>query len=346
MTNSKLLNIDQSIINKILIIQTAFIGDVILVTPLINAVYKLFPDAKIDVMVTPQTSNILDNNPKINSLILFDKKKNKFGSFFEVLKKIKFNKYDISFSPHSSITTAFLMYFGNIPIRVGFDRWVARYLLTVKIPHLENVHKIQKNLFLLSKFSDKKFSMQTELFPSNKMIKKAENILADLRKSTKNIISIAPGSNWFTKRWPEVYYKDLVEKLSDLNYGIVFIGSKKEKELCEEIKLRNNSINLAGQLSLLESAAVIKLCDLMICNDSGALHLADAMQTDVLAFFGPTVKSIGYYPFRESDKVLEVDLECRPCSSHGTNACPLGHHNCMKFIKPDLVVNAVNTKLL
>jgi heptosyltransferase-2 len=167
----------------------------------------------------------------------------------------------------------------------------------------------------------------------------------DLKKSTGKIIAIAPGSNWFTKRWPEKYYEDLVKTLSESNYGIVFIGSNEERELCEKIKPLQKSINIAGELSLLESAAVVKLCDLMICNDSGALHLADAMQTDVLAFFGPTVKSIGYYPFRDNDKVLEVDLDCRPCSSHGTNTCPLGHHNCMKFIEPDFVIKEVNAKL-
>ncbi len=345
MKSYKSLNIDKSKIKNILIVQTAFIGDVILITPLINAVNKLFPNSTIDVMVTPQTSNILYNNPQINSLIIFDKKKNKLGSFLKVLRQIKSNNYDISFSPHSSITTALLMYFGKIPIRVGFDRWLARYLLSLKIPHLENVHKVKKNLFLLSQFSDEKFSMQTELFPSAEMIKKAENLVSDFKESTKKLIAIAPGSNWFTKRWPGNYYKELVIKLAELGYGIIFIGSKEERDLCEEIKSKKNSINLAGELSLLESAAVIKLCDLMICNDSGALHLADAMQTDVFAFFGPTIKSIGYYPFRENDKVLEVDLDCRPCSSHGTNVCPLGHHNCMQFIKPDFVVNEVKARL-
>ncbi|MCB0751260.1 MAG: glycosyltransferase family 9 protein, partial [Ignavibacteriae bacterium] len=97
----------------------------------------------------------------------------------------------------------------------------------------------------------------------------------------------------------------------------------------------------AGKLSLLESVAVVELCDIMICNDSGALHIADAVKTDVISFFGPTVKSIGYFPYRENDKVLEVELDCRPCSSHGTNKCPLEHHNCMKMIEPDFVVQEV-----
>lgn len=332
-------------IKRILVIQTAFIGDVILITPLIAAIKKIFSQSLIDVLVIPQTANLLANNPKINSVLVFDKRNNKFVEFFKTLKILKENKYDLAISPHSSLTTALLIYFSGIPIRVGFARWISQILLTHKLPHLKNTLKIKKNLFLLSPFSNEEFSIQTELFPSAKMNEKAENILLELKTKCKKIIAVAPGSNWFTKRWPKEHFEQLVKKLSDLNYGIIFIGSKEERDLCEEINPHKNYVNLAGELSLLESAAVISFCNLMICNDSGALHIADAMQTDVFAFFGPTVKSIGYFPFRENDKVFEVDLDCRPCSSHGTNACPLGHHNCMKFIKADFVVSAVQNKL-
>ena len=341
------MKIDPKIKNSaqnILIIQTAFIGDVILITPLIAAVNKLFPKAKIDVMVIPDTSGILENNPRVNNIIKFDKRKNKFFSFLKTLKTLKNNKYDIALTPHSSMTTAFLMFLAKIKIRVGFARWAARNLLTHKIPHLKNVHKIEKNLYLISPFTDEKFSIQTELFPTTEMQNKAADIISTFDKSVIKIIAIAPGSNWFTKKWPKEYYERLVDKLSNKNFGIIFIGSKQEQQLCEDIKPEKNSINLAGGLSLLESAAVIKLCNLMICNDSGALHLANAMQTDVMAFFGPTVKKIGYYPFRENDKVLEVDLDCRPCSSHGTNTCPLEHHNCMYLIEPDFVASEVLRK--
>ncbi|MCB9218471.1 MAG: lipopolysaccharide heptosyltransferase II [Ignavibacteriales bacterium] len=337
----KNVNDDLKNIKKILVVQTAFIGDVILVTPLLRALNDLFPNSQIDIMVTPQTSNILNNNPNINSIIIFDKKKNKLKASLKVLRQLKLIKYDIVFTPHSSITTAILIFLAGIPIRVGFDRWSARWLLTHKVKHLANVHKIKKILNLLSPFTDREYSMQTELFPTKEMIENALSIVGDLKLNSKKLIALAPGSNWFTKRWPKEYYKQLAEKLNKLNFGLIFIGSKDEENLCEEIKPDEKSINLAGKLSLLESAAVVELCDIMICNDSGALHIADAVKTDVISFFGPTVKSIGYFPYRENDKVLEVELDCRPCSSHGTNKCPLEHHNCMKMIEPDFVVQEV-----
>lgn len=331
-------------IDKILIIQTAFIGDVILITPLVRETKLLFPDAKIDVMVIPQTSNILENNPHINSIILFDKRENKLKSFLKTLKIIRANKYTLALSPHSSFTTALLIWLGNIDIRVGFARWSAQYFLTHRIPHLRNTFKIKKNLHLLSIFSDKEYNIQTEMFPSDEMNSNAKKLLAPLKSNTKKIIAVAPGSNWFTKRWPLEYYKTFVENLNKLNFGVVFIGSKEERSICEEIKPISNYVNTAGELSLLQSAAVISKCDLIVCNDSGAMHIGNAVKTDVFVFFGPTVEKIGYFPIRESDKVFQIDLDCRPCSSHGTAKCPLEHFNCMKQIQPEMVLNEITNK--
>ncbi|MDA3861019.1 MAG: glycosyltransferase family 9 protein, partial [Melioribacteraceae bacterium] len=139
-------------------------------------------------------------------------------------------------------------------------------------------------------------------------------------------------------------YKLLAEKLIESNFGVILIGSKDEKDICQEVLPSKNGINLAGELSLLESAAVIKNCGLMICNDSGALHIANAMQTDVFAFFGPTIQSIGYFPYRKNDFVFEREMECRPCGSHGGKSCHLKHHECMKMIYPDEVLKNILEK--
>jgi heptosyltransferase-2 len=344
LTKNKITSEERNSFKKILVIQTAFIGDVILVTPLINAMKREFPTALIDMMLIPQTANLLQNNPNINSLLIFNKKKNKVISFFKILKKIYSSKYDIAFLPHSSLTTSVIVYLARIPVRIGFDRWISKRLLTIRVLHIKNIFKIEKYLNLLSPFSERKYPIQTELFPTIEMEENARVILSSFNLNTRKKIIIAPGSIWFTKRWPKEYYSKLANNLIESGFGIIFIGSKEEESLCENISPKKNSINLAGKLSLLESAALIKQCDLAICNDSGALHIANAMKTDVIAFFGPTVKRIGYFPFRENDKVMEIDLDCRPCGSHGPNKCPLGHHNCMKLIEPDFVLNEVLNK--
>jgi heptosyltransferase-2 len=328
--------------SKILIVQTAFIGDVIIITPLIKAVKELYPTSLIDVMVIPQTAGVLDNNPNINEIVLFDKRKNKLFSFLKTLQILKTNRYDIAISPHSSVTTALLLKFAKIPMRIGFDRWSAAKYLTHKVPHPDGIHKTKKNLTLLSVLSDKEFANQTELFPSPEMEKKADDLLKKLRDDSKQIIAIAPGSVWNTKKWPTEYYNQLANQLSENNFGVVLIGSKDEKNICDEVLPVKNGINLADKLSLLESAAVISKCDLMICNDSGALHISNAVKTDLFAFFGPTVQTIGYFPFRENDFVFELEMDCRPCGSHGGKECPLKHHNCMKMILPKEVLKRTN----
>ncbi len=332
--------------NRIIIVQTAFIGDVIIITPLIKATKELYPNALLDVMVIPQTAGVLENNPNINKIILFNKRKNKIVSFIKTLLLLRKNRYDIAITPHSSVTTALLLKYAKIKVRIGYNRWSAAKHLTHKVPHPDGIHKTVKNLSLLSVLTEKTFSNQTELFPTNVMQKKADDLLLKLKTNTQNIIAIAPGSVWFTKKWPTEYYKKLANHLVKNNFGIILIGSKDEIEICNEVLPSKNGINLAGKLSLLESAAVIKKCNLMICNDSGALHIANAMETDVFAFFGPTIQSIGYFPFRKNDFVFEREMECRPCGSHGGKSCHLKHHECMKLITPEEVLKKTLSKFV
>jgi len=333
---------------NILIVQTAFIGDVILITPLIRAVAELYPQAKIDVMVVSEAAILIKNNPYVKDVIVDEKRKNVLLSTLQLIKQIKRKHYDLVISPHSSFRTHLILYLSKIPERIGFNRGSAKWMLTKRIEHPVGPHKIVKNLGLLKPLSDREFDLQTELFPSDKDKQKAEILLQPL--SGKTIIAVAPGSIWQTKCWLLKSYITLCNKLIDSSYGIVLIGGESDKLLCAEIedaiqKDNANLINLAGVTNLLESAAVIKKCSLMICNDSGAMHIANAMQIRVFAFFGPTVQRFGYYPYRHGDRVFEVDLECRPCGSHGSKKCPQKHHNCMQKIEVEPVFAAVKSTL-
>lgn len=335
-----------SMSKRILIVQTAFIGDVILITPLIRATRMLYPDSTIDVLVVPAAAKLLQNNPWLNQVIAYPKRQNALLSMWQMLRTLRGNRYDLAISPHSSARTHILLALSAIPVRIGFDRGPAPFLLTAKIKHPNNMHKIEKNLALLKLLSPKDFSMQTELFPSAADLAMANSLCQQFGKKT--IIAIAPGSIWATKCWPIESYISLCHKLLALDMALVLIGGDTDRAKCEQIEqasLATNPqaalLNLAGRTSLLESAAVIAKCRIMICNDSGALHIANAMQTRVMAFFGPTVPAIGYYPYREGDIVFQTELDCRPCGSHGSMKCPLGHHNCMNYIFPEQVYQAV-----
>ncbi len=325
---------------KILVIQTAFIGDLIMTTPIFRALREVFPKAQIDVLVIPQSSIILKYNPYIDKIYTFDKKSGvvrKIFSFFHIIQRFRKEKYDIGISVQSSYTSAFILLFAGIGRRIGYRRLL---FASDKVLLPKGLHNRLRVLKLLEPLSKKSFSDSTEIFLSEAEVLKAKEII-DKYSNPNNIkIAIAPGSVWETKKWPWEYYAELAKLLLSDNIDVFLIGSKQENELCEKIISHSqnpNTFNLAGKLNLLESTALISEMDLLVCNDSSPLHIANAVGTDVFAFFGPTVQRFGCFPYRPNDKMLEVTLDCRPCSKHGGHRCPLGHHNCMELIKPEYV---------
>ncbi|MFA7056426.1 MAG: glycosyltransferase family 9 protein [Candidatus Cloacimonadales bacterium] len=338
-------------IKRILIVQTAFIGDVILITPLIRETHKLFPNCPIDVLVARGNQSILLNNPHINKILTIDKKSNL--GYFKCLKELIKNKYSVALTPHRSARTLTLLLLAGIKVRIGFNSDIYRRLLNYRCKHPQNVHKAEKNLGLLTPFISKGYAEFKDYVPKKGAIKLnweselffSETDLACSKRYLKPGINlaIAPGSIWNTKRWSAKNYSVLVKLLADQGFNLIFIGSKAEKDLAAKIMQDAGVIatNSCGELSILGSAALISQCQALICNDSGALHIANAVDTQVFAFFGPTVKKFGYYPYRKHDHLFEIELECRPCGMHGHRQCPLGHHNCMEMIKPQEVFNKI-----
>ncbi len=325
---------------NILVLQTAFLGDVILSTPLIRSLKQLFPDSNLDILMIPETGIIVRENPYVKEIISFHKKQlfKKIVSFISLIFKIRQKKYDLAVSIQSSLTSSFLLLFGGVPERLGFTR---QKFLTLSVPHTKGLHKIQKILRLLEPLTNEKFELQTEIFWTEEEERKSNQILEKYNNQYQHIIGIAPGSIWNTKRWIKEYYVELIELLEKENIKILLIGGKDDYELCNQIKNYSNATNVAGSLTILESTALVDKLDLLITNDSAPLHIANAVRTDVIAIFGPTVKDFGFYPFRENDKVIEIELDCRPCGFHGGKKCPLEHHNCMKLITPKIVFTEV-----
>jgi heptosyltransferase-2 len=188
------------------------------------------------------------------------------------------------------------------------------------------------------------------LYPDEKNYQKVERVLTGVNPATTRLVVIAPGSVWYTKRWPLERYALLTERLVVNGYTVFLSGSGDEKGINEYILHRvlkkypdkSGFIHCtAGKFDLLDTAALISKVGLVICNDSGTLHIANAMKTPVFAFFGPTVKDIGYFPFGEQDHVFEVDVPCRPCGSHGGRKCSKGHFDCMMKIEVDTVLDRV-----
>ena len=329
--------------NRILIIQTAFLGDVILATPLASELARQFPNALIDVMAIPIGSEVWKNNPNVRNTIIYDKNYRDKGVFglWKIIKRIKLERYDWIISPHRSLRSAIISYFSGAVKRTTFDKSSGANLFYTDQVVYRAIHEIERNLSLIQEdYSKDKIP---EIYPDKNEIKKVENILMDHR-TDNSYIAMAPGSVWNTKRWPENKFLAVCHILADDDIQVVLIGGKSDKDLCERISQNStNCIDLSDQLNIRESYEVIKKSKCLVTNDSAPLHLGSAARTPTVAIFGATVPEFGFGPYgNEKSVVLGANgLDCRPCGIHGGKSCPIKTFDCMLHITPYQVVEKI-----
>lgn len=331
---------------RILIVQTAFLGDVILSTPLIRALRELFPDSFISFLLIPETESVLNNNPYLDQVLVYDKRKNRgVGGFLNILGETKSHRFDLAVIPHRSLRSALLVYLAGVPQRIGFDSSAGSFLFTRKVAYQPDIHEVGRNLSLISEFGLSSIDRSPELFPSPNDL---SYVRAQLVKSgigeEDEIVAAAPGSVWATKRWlPERFAEvsDLLMRKSGMK--VVLLGSEDDRVLCQEIadRMREKAAVLAGKLSVLQTAALVSFCRVVLSNDSAPVHIASAMKKPVVAIFGSTVPEFGFAPYGVDHVIAQKRLDCRPCGTHGKTRCPKDHFKCMKEITTSQVFEAV-----
>lgn len=317
---------------RFLIIQTAFLGDVILMTPVISELKRIYPDAQIDVVVRKGNESLLANNPKINRLIVWDKNKGKYKELWKTIKSIRTVHYDESFTLQRYTSAGIMTMFTRAKQKIGFESNSMAWQYKKKLPHSLTAgnHEVERNLSLIAHHGAKTL-VRPELYPSQEDFDKVQ----PYKSIQENYFCIAPASVWFTKMLPAYKWVEIIKHR--VEKGEVFLlGGPGDVELCEEIKSNfpEKVHNLAGKLSLLESAALMKDATMNYVNDSGPLHIASAMNAPMRAFFLSTVPLFGFGPLSDDSKVIEtkLDLACRPCGFHGHKACPEGHFKCAHSI--------------
>lgn len=312
---------------KILIIQTAFLGDVVLATPLASELNRIFPTAQLDFLVRKGNESLLKNHPQIHQVFTFNKKEGKLKSLLKTIRTIRNEKYDTVINLQRFTTSGLITLCSGATVKIGFDKNPLAFGYTKKINHaLESgKHEIERNLACIEYLGGKSF-VAPKLYPSD-----ADFELVNAF-TTESFVCLAPASIWFTKQLPVEKWIELGKRKSETEI-VYLIGGPTDFELCEEIRLKigNDRIqNLAGKLSLLQSAALIKLAKRTYTNDSGPMHLASAMNAPVTAFYCSTLPSFGFGPVSDDSKIAQIDfqLDCRPCGLHGHKACPEGHFKC------------------
>lgn len=325
-------------VNQILLIQTAFTGDVVLATPLIEKLKQYYPDAAIDFLLKKGNESLLVGHPKIREILILDKKKGKVGELLRLRKAIRKKKYDLVVNMHRFGSSGFLTAFSGAKERVGFDKNPFAFRYTKKLTHEigNGKHETRRNLELIEHLTDMRSEMP-KLYPSE-----TDEKLVSFHKAKSPYICIAPTSVWFTKQWPLEKWVELI-KLIPASYRVYLLGAPGDRPVCEEIirrGARENAANLCGQLTFLQSASLMRDAKMNFVNDSAPLHFASAMNAPVTAIFCSTVPKFGFGPMSDDSVVLEIDAElyCRPCGIHGHKECPELHFRCALNIDVNKVV--------
>jgi heptosyltransferase II len=330
---------------KILIIQTAFIGDVVLATALIEKLHSYLPTASIDVLVRKGNESLLQNNQKINEILIWNKKEAKLKNLFSTLKKIRGTKYDKVINVQRFFATGFLTAFSGATEKIGFDKNPLSFLFTKKIPHEISTtppyrHEVERNNDLIKHFTDDTIVLP-KLYPSIQDEEKVKQFC------NTSFVTITPSSVWFTKKLPFEKWIELINKISS-THKIYLLGGKDNFDECNAIqsKTQNKNVEIfAGKLSFLQSTALMKNAVMNYVNDSAPLHFASSVNAPVTAFFCSTIPAFGFTPLSTKSFIIEVEekLPCRPCGLHGKKQCPLQHFKCGYKIDLQKAINVLTT---
>ena len=321
-----------------LVVQTSFLGDMVLTTPLLA---ELAGRGPVDVVATPANAPLLANHPAVRRVVVFDKRRDSRGleGLARTAATLREGGYDTAYLAQGSMRSATLARIAGIPERIGFATSAGRWLYTRRVPYRDDLHHSER-LWRLAMPEGAPASPETlrpRLYPGEVERTAVDLVLHGSAAGEQPFVALAPGSVWATKRWP--YYPELVRLLT-ADQPVVVVGGPVDGDLARAIAsvAPGRVLDATGRLSLLASAELIRRARALVTNDSAPMHLASAVGTPTIAIFGPTVPDFGFGPLAPAAATVGHDLlPCRPCHRHGPRACPLGHWRCMREVTPELV---------
>lgn len=331
---------------RFLIIQTAFIGDVILATALFEQLHTAYPDAVLDVLVRKGNETLLAHHPFLNEVLVWHKKGTKYQDLWRLLRTIRARKYDAVLNLQRYGTMGLLTTLAGAGITIGFDKNPFSRFFTYRIEHRfePGTHEVDRNTGLLKAlqsvpdFQPQPLSRQATARP--KLYPSQADYDAVYTYQSRQYVCMAPMSVWFTKQYPSERWVELIKALPN-DLTVYLLGAPTDVHACDAIRALSGStknvVNLAGKLSLLQSAALQQGAVMNYVNDSAPLHLCSAMNAPTTAIFCSTVPQFGFGPLADVSRVVQTPerLECKPCNLHGRTACPLGHFRCAWGIQLD-----------
>jgi heptosyltransferase-1 len=353
---------------KILLIKLSAVGDVIHTIPVLNKLRRRYPAAQLDWLVTPAIGELLRHHPAISNVVEFAR--DDWSAPWRPIRlaaKLRRTRYDLVVDMHGQFRTALFALATGAPVRIGFDRprasvwdasprkfpeetrkhawqgaregsWIA-YTHHIPIPTLD-LHAVDRYLNvgpllgLDGGAADFSFPIPAE---ANNRI---EALLDYYGAAGKKLAVLAPGTIWETKQWRRAGFAEVAHYLLQKGFAVVLAGAAREQAVCAEVaKLERGVINLAGETTLSELAALVRRAAICVTNDSGPMHLAVALDRPVVSIFGPT-DPVWIGPYRRADAVLQTKLECSPCYLRQLSRCP-NDHRCMTEVSATAVIERV-----
>ena len=335
-----------------LVVQTSFLGDTVLTTPLIAELARRGP---VDVVAGPAGAGLLANNGDIRHLIVYDKRRadSGVGGLWRTARRVRrargIGESCTAYLAQGSVRSAALARLAGCARSVGFNTSAGRWLYSRRVPYAADRHHAERLWRLACETpADTPASadaLRPRLYPGQPE-RCAVDALLGRPDASRPLVGLAPGSVWATKRWP--YQAELARRIAPVA-RLAVIGGGDDAALAEEIVRvagAPDTVNATGALSLLGSAELIGRCAVLVTNDSSPQHLASAMGTPTITIFGPTVPAFGFGPLAPGSVTLgHENLDCRPCHHHGPPVCPLGHWRCMKELDVSVVERAVRAAL-
>lgn len=323
---------------KFLVIQTAFIGDVILATAVTEHLHKHFPNAQISMLVRAGNESLFQGHPFIHRVHVWNKKSAKYQNLFKLISTIRAEHFDGVINLQRHTASAIITLFSGAGKTAGFDSSALSVFFNHRFKHqlgkrndLEYAHEVDRCLQLTTPWL-KLEKASPALYPTS------NDFSAVTPFTSKPFITISPSSVWFTKQAPLEVWRQLIAARTDVQ--IYLLGGPGDSSLCDSLASDNAHVSvLAGKLSLLQSAALMKQAEMNYTNDSAPLHLCSSMNAPVRAVFCSTIPEFGFGPLSNNSGIVQsrLELPCKPCGNHGKSACPKGHFDCGKISLTDLL---------
>ena len=331
-------------LRRVLLIRLSSLGDILLMTPLLNLLRAACPQAQIDVLVKAEYRDLLRAHPAVARLLTYDSRQ----SVLQMVRSLRADCYDLALDLHCTPRSQLLLRGLRAQRKLTYNKRVLRRALLVRLgwntlrrmtPVPELYAAPLRRLGLTGRLDAPTMHLDPESTEA------MQALIARSLPAAPNqpLLAVAPGARWATKRWPVDRFAAAAQELArEKQAAVVILGSPDEAKLARTLadRLDVPVINGAGTLSLMHNAALLNRCRLLISNDSGLMHMATALQVPVVAIFGPTVQEFGFYPFQARAEVVSEPLSCRPCSTKGSRRCPRGHHACMQDISSARVLAA------